>query len=112
LKPAEKLAEKNVKLQNMPLRRKCFLVLALGLFLVGLWVFVYDVWFICRYGFDYNDVLSVINEGPIDYPTGERPNWTIIPLFAYSLLFWLPALAILIFRPNPPHRGRIRFGAE
>jgi 4-amino-4-deoxy-L-arabinose transferase-like glycosyltransferase len=96
----------------MSLRRKSILVLASGLFLVGLWILVYDFWFICRYGFDYNDVLGVIDDGPIDYPTGERPNWTIIPLFAYSLLFWLPALAILIIRPSPPYRGRIHFGAE
>ena len=96
----------------MSLGRKIAFAFATGLFLIGLGIFSYDVWFICHFGFDGNEVAGVIDEEPIDWPTGERPAWANLPLYAYSFPFLLAAVAMLFFRPRPRYHGRVRFGCE
>jgi hypothetical protein len=96
----------------MNLGRKIASVFAVGLLIMGLWMLGYDFWFIIHYGFDYNDVAGVCDEGPIDWPTGERPIWANLPLFVYSFPFLASAFAIIFFRPHPPYRGWIRSGCE
>ena len=85
------------------------------LIVAGLLLFLTDVDAICRWGCDMNDVAAIDPYwGPIDWPTGERPDWALIPAFVYSFGFWL--IAALLFVPWPekqmPYRGRILRGTE
>jgi len=65
-----------------------------------------------HYGFDFDDVAGMCDEGPVDWPTGERPPWADIPLYAFSFPFLLTAFAIMFIRPRPPYRGLVRFGCK
>ena len=96
----------------MSVWRKLAMVFAILTLSVGVWTFIYDLGFILHYGFDCNDVAAVVEDGPVDWPTGERPLWTIIPLYAFSFPFIFVGLLILIIRPKPHYHGRIRLGTE
>lgn len=101
----------------MTVWRKVAVVLANVLLAVGFWLPGYDLWFIHRYGFDYTAVAGVFDDVSfgqviVDWPTGERPLLFIPPLYSYSFPFLLGGLLILLIRPKPPYRGRIRFGTE
>lgn len=88
------------------------MVFAILFFGVGLWLFGYDLWFIQYFGFDYNDVIFIGGKDFADWPTGERPSWTFVPLFVYSFPFFILGLFFILIRPKPPYRGHIRFGTE
>lgn len=96
----------------MNIWRKLVIASAILFFAGGLWILGYDSWFIGHFGFDYNDVVYIGGEDFSDWPTGERPSWTIIPLYVYSIPFFLIGFFILIFRPKSNYHGRIRFGTE
>ena len=91
------------------------LIVTSALILVGLLVFLEDVDALVRWGCDVNDVFAIDpRSGPIDWPTGERPTWTYVPAFVYSVGFWL--IALLSFVPWPvtgkADRGRVIRGTE
>ncbi len=82
---------------------------------VGLAIFLCDSYMYYRYGFGINDVVGMTEDGgPIDWPTGERPDFTFIPAFVYALGFWLAAAVGFSLWPEvgKGHRGRIRRGTE
>jgi len=91
------------------------LIAALILFVLGLYLLADDVYTILRYGCDINDMASIDSQwGPIDWPTGERPSFTVVPVYVYAFGFWL--LAALMIVPKwiigKPYRGRMWRGAE
>lgn len=96
----------------MSIRRKLAIAFAVLLFGTGLWILVYDLWIIHQFGFDYNDVIFTGGDEWGDWPTGERPPWTFIQLYAFSFPFLIVGTLILAIRPKPPCRVRIRFGTE
>jgi len=96
----------------MSIWRKLAMVFTIMLFGVGLWILGYDLWFIRYFGFDFNDVIYLGGEDFSDWPTGERPSWAIVPLFAYSFPFLIVGFLIFIIRPKPHYRGRIHLGTE
>jgi hypothetical protein len=91
------------------------LAAALLLILLGLYVLLEDVHAILRYGCDINDVAAIDPRwGPVDWPTGERPTYAMVPAFVYALGFWVAGA--LLFVPWPEGRrrypGRILRGTE
>jgi len=81
----------------------------------GAVIFVYDAYFILSYGFDVNDVAAVTAEGfIIAWPTGETPVWAQLPVFTYSIAFWLlAAAAFAVWRGmGRVYAGRICRGTE
>jgi hypothetical protein len=85
------------------------------LILIGLLILLADLEAIFRWGCDINDAAVIDPQiGPIDWPTGERPGWALIPAFIYSVGFWV--VAALLYVPWPatgrPYRGRVLHGAE
>jgi hypothetical protein len=76
------------------MRRVCIIV-SLVLLAVGLAILVFDAYTSCRYGFHMNEVAGITDDGvPIDWPTGERPTFTLIPLSGYALFFGLAAVGV------------------
>jgi hypothetical protein len=61
----------------------------------GLAIFFWDSWTSHQYGFHMNEVAGITADGgPVDWPTGERPTFTLIPFFVYALVFLLPAAGV------------------
>jgi hypothetical protein len=95
--------------------RKILGLTSLVLLAAGLALFFWDAWTSHQYGVHMNEVAGITADGgPVDWPTGERPTFTLIPLFVYALVFLLPAaganaLRISVGRGNP---GRICRGTE
>jgi hypothetical protein len=95
--------------------RKILDLTSLVLLAAGLALFFWDAWTSHQYGVHMNEVAGITADGgPVDWPTGERPTFTLIPLFVYALVFLLPAagvnaLRISVGRGNP---GRICRGTE
>ncbi|MDB6068052.1 MAG: hypothetical protein JWR26_4260 [Pedosphaera sp.] len=95
--------------------RKAFVIVSLILLLVGLGILVSDAYTSHRYGFHLNEVAAITDDGlPIDWPTGERPAFTMIPLFVYGLGFLLAAAGVfsLQFGNYGCYHGRICCGTE
>jgi hypothetical protein len=56
--------------------RKTLGLTSLVLLAVGLAIFFWDAWTSHQYGFHMNEVAGITEDGPIDWPTGERPTFT------------------------------------
>ena len=99
----------------MSTTRRILGLTSLVLLVVGLAIFFWDAWTSHQYGVHMNEVAGITADGaPVDWPTGERTTFTLIPLFVYALVFLLPAagvnaLRISVGRGNP---GRICRGTE
>ena len=99
----------------MSTTRKILGLASLVLLAAGLVIFFWDAWTSHQYGFQMSEVAGITEDGgPVDWPTGERPTFTLIPIFVYALAFLLPAaganaLRISVGRGNP---GRICRGTE
>ena len=66
---------------------------------MGAIIFVGDLHYIVKHGFDFNDVAGLTDQdGPIDWPTGERPTLTYFPAFTFAGIFWLPAVATYVWQ--------------
>lgn len=76
---------------------KLILILGWVLMATGAAILGFDVLFRCAYGCDVTDVAGVSQGFIIDWPTGERPTWAMVPAYTYSFGFWLLALAAFIF---------------
>ena len=97
-----------------PMKTICFIV-GLLLLAVGLVIFFFDAYTSHRYGFHMNEVAGLTDAGdPIDWPTGEAPKWTLIPIFVYALGFWLAAAGVFWLRSRlgRAHHGRTCRGTE
>lgn len=95
--------------------RKMLLPMSLVLVAVGLAVFVYDAYTSHRFGVHLNEVAGVTDEGiPIEWPTGERPTFTLIPVYIHALACWPAAAGVfsLRFRVGNAYQGRICRGTE
>ncbi len=69
------------------------------LFAIGTLILVGDLLYIRKYGFDFDDVAEMTeSDGPVDWPTGERPTYALFPAFTYALVFWLPAVAAFVWQ--------------
>jgi cytochrome bd-type quinol oxidase subunit 2 len=75
--------------------RRFLLFVGCASFLIGGWIFLYDLHFIQRHGFDANEVMSEIEagQGVVDWETGMRPIWADYPAWIYGVVFWLIAFA-------------------
>ena len=83
--------------------------------ILGLLVLFADLEAILRWGCDINEVAAIDPHwGPIDWPTGERPSWALVPAFIYSFGFWLVAALLYVRLPETgrPYRGRVLRGTE
>ena len=81
---------------------------------VGLAIFGFDAYTSHRYGVHMNEVAGITGEGdPIDWPSGERPTFTLIPVPVYALGFELAAVGVLSLRQviGRAYHGRICPGA-
>jgi hypothetical protein len=90
-------------------------MIVLVLVTTGLLLLAADIGTIRRYGCDLNDVACIDPRwGPVDWPTGERPTYALVPAFVYAFGFWLAAA--LLYAPWPEggknYRGRILRGTE
>jgi len=94
--------------------RKIPAIISSILLALGLAIVVYDVCIIFQFGFDINDVAGITDDGPVDWPTGERPAFALVPAFVYGFAFWLAAAAVLSLWPEVgrPYTGRICRGTE
>ena len=94
--------------------KKALLILGWALAALGLVILAYDTLFLLSCGFDANDVAAVSDGYFIDWPTGERPMWAMVPAYVYSLGFCLTALATFAIRKRvgSAYSGRIWRGAE
>jgi hypothetical protein len=95
--------------------KKLLAIICLAFLAFGLAVFAFDAYTSWRYGFHMNEVAGVTDDGdPIDWPTGERPAFTLIPLFVYGLGFWLAGAGVYSIRScvGRGYRGRICRGTE
>ena len=95
--------------------RTLLLIVTSFLIIAGLLVVLEDLDAILRWGCVINDVAAIDPHwGSIDWATGERPSWALVPAFVYSFGFWL--VAVLLFVPWPergrPYRGRVIRGTE
>jgi hypothetical protein len=72
--------------------RKTSIIISGILLAVGLAIFVFDAYFICRHGFDMNEVAFVSDDGGavVDWPTGERAAFTLVPFSFMPLRSVLP----------------------
>ena len=85
------------------------------LFAMGLLLFLDDLYTILRYGCDINDVAAIDPcWGPIDWPTGEKPTFALIPAYVYSFAFWSVGALILVPQPKKarPREGHVLRGTE
>lgn len=94
--------------------RKIPIIISSILFVIGLALLFYDAHFIYKYGYDMNEVAGIIDDGPIDWPTGERPAYANYPAFVYAAGFCLTAVATFLLWPKAgkSYRGRICRGTE
>ena len=99
---------------HMGLVKKALLILGWALAALGLVILGYDALFLLTCGFDVNEVAGVSDGYIIDWPTGERPVWAMVPAYVYSLGFCLIALATFVIRKRlrRTYSGRIWRGAE
>lgn len=91
------------------------LTAATALALSGLLLFADDVYTLLRYGCDINDMAAFDPQwGPIDWPTGERPGFAMVPMYIYVCGFWLlGALLLMPWRKiGRPYCGRMCRGTE
>jgi hypothetical protein len=78
--------------------KKFAVFLSSSLLIAGLAILLFDAYTSRKYGFHMNDVAGVTDDGQaIDWPTGERPSFTLIPLAAYALGFCIMAGLIYWF---------------
>lgn len=97
----------------LSLVKTSLLVLAWLLAVVSLVILGYDALFHLQYGCDATDVAGVSNGDIIDWPTGERPSWALVPAFTYSIgAFLLASVAFGIRRRLGHYPGRVWRGAE
>ena len=99
----------------MKATRKTFVIISVVLLALGLVIFVFDAYTSWRYGFHMNEVAGITDEGdPIDWPTGERPAFTLVLPFGHSLGFWLAGAGAyaLRFGVGRGYHGRICRGTE
>jgi len=90
--------------------RKICLITALTLLSAGLLIFVWDTYTHFYYGFHMNEVAAISDEGePIDWPTGERPAFMLIPIIDYAIGLWIVAVGAfwLQFKFKRQYEGRI-----
>ena len=83
--------------------------------MAGLGILFFDAYTCHLYGFHLNEVAGVTDDGgPIDWPTGERPIFTLVPIYVYGLGFWVAAEGIysLRFGIGRRYRTRICRGTE
>lgn len=86
-----------------------WLLVAFGLVILG-----YDALFYFQYGCDATDVAGASNGDIVDWPTGERPAWALVPAFTYSIGFFLLASVAFGIRRQLGryYLGRVWRGAE
>src|SRR5580765_3300825 len=95
--------------------RKAALIVSLILLIIGMAILVFDTYTSHRFGFHVNEVAGVTDDGqPIDWPTGERPTFTLIPIPVYAFAFCLAAGAVFSLRFYVPriYSGRMSRGTE
>jgi hypothetical protein len=63
--------------------RKLVLIAGVGSFVIGMAILLYDFHFSHCYGEDVNDVAVVQQGKTFDWPTGERPLYTVFPAWFY-----------------------------
>jgi hypothetical protein len=94
--------------------KRALLICGLLCAAVGLAALVYDLFLIAATGYDMTDVAGVIDGYAIEWPTGERPPWTLLPAYAYALALLLLAGLLLYgrrrIRASSP--SRVLRGAE
>ena len=76
--------------------RILLLILGIASFLLGGAILLYDFHFSHCYGEDVNDVAVVQQGKTFDWPTGERPLYTVFPAWFYGVAFILIAVVLLI----------------
>ncbi|MGH7977100.1 MAG: hypothetical protein ACREC8_10605 [Limisphaerales bacterium] len=69
--------------------KKILLIATIGNFITGAAIFIYDAHFFYRFDMDANEVLGTDGSVTIDWPTGERPLYAILPAWIYGSTFWL-----------------------
>lgn len=91
------------------------LIVSLLLLAFGVAILVSDAYMSHRYGFHMNEVVGFTEAGePIDWPTGDRPVFALIPIRFYALGFCFAVAGIFLmgFRAGRSYRGRIFQGTE
>lgn len=76
--------------------KKLLLIAGIGCFVIGAWILFYDAWFFYRFDMDANEVLGTDGNVTIDWTTGERPNYALLPAWIYGNAFVLIAAVLLI----------------
>ena len=51
---------------------------------LALALLAYDGLFLLSWGFDVTDIAGISEGYVIDWPTGERPPWAMVPAYAYA----------------------------
>jgi hypothetical protein len=95
--------------------KKMFTIISFALLAMGLAVFAFDAYTSQRYGFHVNEVAGITDDGgPIDWPTGERPTFTLIPLVVYAFGFLSAGAGVYAVRSRvgQGYHGRIYRGTE
>ena len=98
----------------MSVAKRVLLVLACLLAAAGLVLFGYDLFFILTADCDLNDVAGVSDGCIIDWPTGERPLWAMVPAYTYAVALILLASGVLALRRQVgiTYSGRTWRGVE
>lgn len=77
--------------------KKFLLITMIGNFVIGAAILIYDAHFFYLYNADVNEVAAVVNGGIADWPTGERPLYTILPAWIFGSFFWLISFALFVW---------------
>ena len=85
----------------MRLPKTISLIFASLLGLAGIAILACDVLFLILYRCDITDIAGVVDGYMIDWPTGERPLWALVPAWAYAIVLLILALTFVISRKRP-----------
>ncbi|MEI6780565.1 MAG: hypothetical protein WCQ21_06535 [Verrucomicrobiota bacterium] len=98
----------------MTATKRALLACACLLAAVGLLVLICDLFQMASSNPGLTDIAGVVDGSVVEWPTGERPVWALVPAYAYGLAFLVMACAVLYVhrRIGTPYSSRARGGAE
>ncbi len=81
----------------MHLTRRVLLAAGWLLAAAALFLLVADLFVRAATGWDMTDVAGVVDGCAVDWPTGERPVWALVPAFSYSAPLLLMGATVIAF---------------